>query len=281
MSREYDQTILEHYNTQAQEHGLEPTSTMLDVTVRQRETALVQRFVGLAVKFLRRQGNTDEITVCDVGCGNGSTLQALRDDFPNLGLQGIEFTPALRELAQTRHRDDPKVRVSPGDVRDLKEFNDQFDIVVCQRVLINLLDAADQQLGLRQLARIARSGGFLLSIEAFDGPLANLNDARGEFGYPPLPPAYHNLYLPTDFYSAEPALVEVEGPSLDRDLPVDFLPHNFLSSHFFVSRVLHPLALGPEGQFIRNSHFVRFFTEAFNRPVGDYAPIKAHAFRKL
>lgn len=282
MSKSYDHLVVQHYDAQAQEHGLEPTSTMLDITVRRRETSLIERFVDLAIGLRRREARTDsEISICDVGCGNGFTIQGLSNQYPDINFQGFEFTPLLLELAQSRFRTASNTKVSYGDVRCLEAYDEQFDVVLCQRVLINLLDPLDQRAGLAELARITRPGGYLLSIEAFEGPLASLNTARAEFDLPPLSPAHHNRYLPDDFYSAEASLIPVTGPMLDPNLPLDFLPSNFLSGHYYVSRVLHPLALGPNRQFKRNSHFVLFFTEAFSQPIGDYAPIKAYAFRRV
>lgn len=281
MPQLYDQTILQHYEAQAQAHGLEPTSTMLDVTVRERETALVARVARLVLGQLRREGGADQhLTLCDVGCGNGYTLHLLSAQDPELHLAGFEFTPALLALARSRFAQTPRVTVSRGDVRALNAPDGRYDMVVCQRVLINLLEPADQRQGLAELARILRPGGFLLSLEAFEEPLAHLNAARAEFGLSPLPPAHHNRYLSSDFYRAEPSLVPVTGPLLEPDLPDDFLPSNFLSTHYFITRVLHPLALGPDRPFIRNSHFVRFLTSALPHPVGDYAPIKACVLRK-
>jgi SAM-dependent methyltransferase len=281
MGRKYDRIILEHYDNEAMTHGLDSTSTMLDATVRERETHLIERFVTLAVASLRRQGIHDNrIAICDVGCGNGSTLEVLWRKFPKVGYQGIEFTPSMLKLAQTRCRGVRNVEVSHGDVRDLKGYKRRFNIVLCQRVIINVLDPVDQQAALGELASIIEDGGYLLSIEAFWEPLANLNAARFEFGQPPLDPSHHNRYLSPDFYSSETSLIPLDGPMLDEGLPIDFLPCNFLSSHYFVSRVIHPLALGPERPFERNSHFVQFLTKAFDRPIGDYSPVKAYAFKK-
>ena len=279
MPNSYDQLIQEHYDDEAREHSLEPSSTMPDVTVRQLETRLVERFVGLAIGSLAP--NSRPLAVCDVGCGNGFTLEVLRERYPTMDYQGFEFTPSLRELAQSRFTQATNVSISPGDIRRLDCDSAQFDVTLCQRVLINLLDADDQRAALSELARVTRPGGYLLSIEAFVGPLANLNAARSEFDLPPLEQAYHNRYLPDDFFSAEPSLTPVNGPMVRADLPVDFLPSNFLSSHYFASRVLHPLALGPHRPFIRNSHFVLFLTRALNPAIGDYAPIKAHSFQRV
>jgi len=277
----YDSVILEHYGTQAREQGLKATSTMLDATVRERETRLVEGFVERVVRFFDREEDSEgELRLCDAGCGNGFTLSVLQEKFPSLDFLGFEFSPDLLGLAKKRFREMARVKILPGDIRTLKGHEESFQIVLCQRVLINLLDPQDQRRGLAVLTSLLKPGGFLLSIEAFEEPLLNLNSARAEFGLPALPQAHHNRYLPKEFFAEEKSLVPVLGPVLDRSLPENFLPSNFLSSHYFISRVMHPLFSKPEETFIRNSHFVRFFTEAIDQPIGDYSPIKAFAFRK-
>ena len=126
MSQEYDKVILEHYEGVAKEFGLEATSTMLDHTVRERETELIRSFVGLAVSSMRRPGRTDaEITICDVGCGNGYTLLVLSHKYPDVNFRGIEFTPSLRDIAESRFRGNDKVVISDGDVRSIKPIPDE------------------------------------------------------------------------------------------------------------------------------------------------------------
>jgi len=282
MSKEFDKIILDHYDSEAESYGLDPNSTMLDVVVRERETELIGRFVNLAVGSIRAQGISDtDISICDVGCGNGYTLMTLSLQYPDITFRGFEFSPSMRALAESRFISTPGVSISKGDVRSIDATDAVFDIVVCQRVLINLLDPVDQTSGLAELARVIRPGGHLLSIEAFQEPLIELNLARDEFDLTPLTAAHHNLYLSSDFYTQQQSLVPIISSTLEPGLPGDFLPSNFLSSHYFVSRVLHPLALGPDRPFSRNSRFVDFLTNSIDRPIGDYAPIKAHAFRKV
>ncbi len=264
MHANYDDVILKHYEAEARERGLDSSSTMLDATTRQRETEWILRFVKQALDV------HPYAQLCDVGCGNGFTLGAIHEQFPKLGLHGFEFTPQLLELAKQRFPDPAIALIVKGDVRTLAAEDAQFDVLICQRVLINLLNPEDQSRALRELVRVLKPGGLLASIEAFDSPLSSLNAARQEFGFEAIPPAHHNLYLRDDFFAAERSLTPIWQ---------DALPSNFMSSHFFVARVLHPLALG-QNPFVRNSHFVRFLSSAIQEPIGDYAPIKGFAFRK-
>jgi hypothetical protein len=170
------------------------------------------------------------------------------------------------------------VTIIAGDVR-----NSQFsppgsaDIVICQRVLINLLEHEDQKRALENIVAVLRagrpggSGGKCLFIEAFTRYLLKLNEAREEFELPPIPPAHHNLYLPDDFFLM---------PELHPFVRPDIAPANFLSTHYYVTRVLHPVVTANKA-LKRNSEFVRFFSEALAPHVGDYSPLRLCSFEKI
>ena len=168
------------------------------------------------------------------------------------------------------------MEIRKGDIRD-SDFapKDSVDILLCQRVLINLLSEEDQKSALGNIINvvaspgITRSGGTLLFIESFSSSLAKLNEARAEFELPAIQPAHHNLYLTDDFFETP----QLKTLSTNGHLP----PPNFLSTHYFVTRVLHPLYLGNK-PLRRNSEFVRFFSAALKENVGDYSPLKVNMF---
>ncbi|NPA06986.1 MAG: class I SAM-dependent methyltransferase [Chloroflexi bacterium] len=279
----YDHIIQEHYQRVAREAGLSPQSTMADQIIRQRETEAILRFIEAVLADRQARGLTDPPLVMDVGCGNGYTLSVLRDAFPHLRLVGVEKVDALRSLAASRFADDAQVRILAGDVRD-PDFHQGLrpDVLISQRVLINLLDAEDQRRALANMIHAVREpdadgiGGYLLFWESFQTPLARLNEARAEFGMDPIPPAHHNLYLPDDFFA---------HPELEPFRTATYQPQpNMLSTHYFVSRVLHAVVtrtFTPDAPFKRNSHFVQFLSSALPPAVGDYAPLKLYVFRRV
>jgi hypothetical protein len=112
----------------------------------------------------------------------------------------------------------------------------------------------------------------LLFIEAFQSGLDCLNEARAEFDLSPIPPANHNLYLSDEFFSRR---VDLQPFSDERGQ----VAPNFLSTHYFVSRVFHPVILGNR-QMKRNSHWVNFFSRALAPTIGDYSPVRAYAFER-
>lgn len=260
----YDKTIQDHYDKVAAEYGDSASSTMADAITRRIETNAILTFVRIAI-------SKKDSAIADVGCGNGYTLAELKQHFPQADLTGFEFNAALRAIAEKRFSSGG-ARILPGDIRNSKfSSGRKFSVIICQRVLINLLDPRDQKAALDNLVAATEPGGHLIFIEAFTSGLSRLNAARDEFGLPPLPPAEHNIYLPDDFFM-DASLTPFSSPDWQ-------VSPNELSTHYFVSRILHPALLGPR-PFVRNSEFVRFFSEALPPAIGDYTQLRILAFTK-
>ena len=277
MSAEYDDKIAAHYDQVAADCGLSAHSTMADEIIRHKETSVILSFVDRALRAAaaHRAARPGTVTVLDVGCGNGYTLKTLASALPAGSYLGIEQNSKLRELAQQQVAGSGNVRVLPGDLRvrsSLGIADESVDILICQRVLINLLSAADAKSALENIVALVRPQGRLLFIESFVAALLRLNEARAEFGLAPIPPAHHNRYLEEDFFS---------HPRLQPCASEPPLARNALSTHYYVTRVLHSaLSDAVHGEFKRNSHFVKFLSSALPDGVGDYAPLQFHCFVK-
>jgi len=283
---EYDDTIGRHYDKVAEECGLSPQCTMADEIIRNKETTVILEFVESAASEFAADvapshdaavsaGRPRALTVLDVGCGNGYTLKTVATELAACSYIGIEYNDKLRELAKQQVDGLANVSVLPGDIR-VRESIDLadgcVDILVCQRVLINLLSDADAKLALDNIVSLVRPNGRLLFIESFLAGLANLNEARAEFGLEPIGPAHHNRYLEEDFFS---------HPGLQPCADNRRVAKNALSTHYYVTRVLHSaLCKGMQSEFTRNSHFVKFLSSALPDGIGDYAPLQFRFFVK-
>ena len=266
MPSSYDTTIREHYDRIAAKHGLSSASTMEDAHIRAAETAAIDGFVAfVAARFTR------PLTIVDVGCGNGFTLAHLAAQNSRNRHIGIEQNARLLALAKEQTKAQPSVSIRKGDIRkSLPRL--QADLVICQRVLINILEPKDQRAALANIAALAKPGGFLMFVEAFQQGLDNLNEARAELGLAPLPPAHHNRYLASGIFRSA-GLREFHDAGL--------MPRNHLSTHFYVSRLMHEVARGiANTPFRHNSHFVGFWTAALPPGIGDYAQVQFRYFRK-
>ena len=264
-----DEIIKEHYKTQAQKHKDSALSTMEDPITRQKEVTLIQNFFRLPA--VRKTGGK----VLEIGCGNGYTLSHLVTQFPEYKFTGLDFSEDLLEIARSRKL--RNVAFEQGDARNLKFDDESFDVVYTERCIINLLSWEEQQQALNEMHRILKKGGFLLFIESFTEGYENLNKARIELGLDSIPMPHHNFYFERekfetfvlnqfDIVNAE----ELGGNALD-------VPRNFLSTHYFTARVMHPLLTKGDPN-MKNTEFVKFFS--FLPPSGCYAAIEAYMLRK-
>jgi SAM-dependent methyltransferase len=266
MRSDTDTRILDHYRQEATEHELRPTSTMKDETTRELEVSSILACLDHIVP------STSSAHLLEIGCGNGHLLGHIRDRFPTLGLVGLDLSPEMVELARARNV--PSSEIVVGDVRRLSFPDAHFDVVVSERCLINILDIKAQGTALSELARVLVPGGHLVLIEAFTDGAANLNRAREELGLPAIPMTHHNLWFDKSWFLETMAgRLEVVAPEAD-DSPLP--PWNFLSSHFFISRVLYPAVT--RAGLAYNTEFVKFFR--FLPPHGDFSPIQLFLLRK-
>jgi SAM-dependent methyltransferase len=263
-----DNVILEHYRKEAEERGLDPASTMFDQTTRSLEADAILRCVE---HVLRGRDGTPKLL--EVGCGNGYQLQQTRARFPSVGLTGIDYTPEMVELAVKRGVVGCDVRRE--DVQQLTFTSSSFNIAVSQRCIINVRSASGQTQALRELHRVLQPGGHLILIECFMDGWTNLNRARAELGLAEIPIPPTNVWFEPDrFLSTVEGLFDVVSPA---DLAASGLPaRNFLSTHYFISRVLYPSVTKRE--VLYNTEFVKFFR--FLPPQGDYSPIQLYLLRK-
>lgn len=260
-----DNIILEHYKKVAANYGLKPSSSMKDQVIRDGE---VHFFEESLKQIISGDGNT--LSLFDVGCGNGHLLTHLRAVFPKLKLYGLEFHPDLSELAKSRAIEN--CTVVQGDMRDALTMFELHDVIITERSVINLLDKAEQHAALANIAKALKPGGHYLMSESFEAPMANINRARKEMALPPdVKPSQHNLWL-------EERDLEIlqENGLREVSMPVK---STYLSTHFYITRVLHPVML-PGGGRAGAGEFQNFFNEALPPGVGNYSPILFRAFEK-
>ncbi len=156
-----------------------------------------------------------------------------------------------------------------GDAREINFEESYFDFIYTQRCLINIQSWEEQKKALNEIRRVLGYEGYYLMIECFTDGLKNNNRAREECGLEKLEPVLYNNYIDKglflDFIKDKFEIIKLDG-----------FPHNFLSSHFFITRVLH--ALITKGRQIKNTEFVKFFS--YLSPIGNYSPLQVYILQK-
>ncbi|HAZ12106.1 MAG: hypothetical protein A2X86_06355 [Bdellovibrionales bacterium GWA2_49_15] len=266
MQKDYDKILFDHYQRVAKLNGLAGTCSMEDPYIRESET----NFFLKEIDRFCAQNTGAPLTLLDVGCGNGYLLNRIRERFPEIKLLGLEFVPELFELALSRAI--TNCTLALGDARELSFFPSNVDLIVTERSVINVMNRQDQLLLLQNIASTLRPDGLYIQVESYREPLDLLNQARREMVITDeIEESGHNLYLSENIIApmAQMGLVEVEAT----------YPPNYLSTHFYVSRVFHKAVL-PKGGKVKYSLFAEFFREALPAAVGNFSPILFRVFKK-
>jgi len=109
--------------------------------------------------IIERYGKT--CSVLEVGCGEGSNLVNL-----NLNREGVVGVDYAFEKIEFCKKELPNVKFVLGDIRQLSFTDNSFDVVFARDILHHLYDIDDMFLATKELYRILRKGGTLISIES-------------------------------------------------------------------------------------------------------------------
>ena len=255
--------IQNYWQTQAAKHGQSPAASWSDVNAINLEISELS-------KWLR-----DGTQVVDIGCANGfSTLQYAAQF--SINIKGIDYVPEMiaaanEHLQATEGRLKGTARFDVGDICNLSEADGEYDIAIVTRVIINLGDRKRQIAGIREAARVVKSGGVLLLSEATREGWNRLNSLRSEWGLEAISEPPFNLYIDEELArSAAPDLLDLVEIS------------NFSSSYSVATRVIKPLL----AQALKNGvdparpdmEWNRF--ASFLPAVGDYGTQKLFVFRR-
>lgn len=260
-----DDYILKHYSKVAKNFGLSSSSTIQDPVIRKME---VDFFLNEIKRTMLDLGKED-LNIFDLGCGNGFLLNELHQAFPYAQFKGLEFTPELYELAKNRNLE--RAQIILGDCRKPEFFQFQADLVISERVIINLLSWKFQAVSFDHIHQVLKQGGTYLMSESFTYPWQQFNKARDEVKLPQIAQSKHNRYLTYGCFD----YLEKKGFTKETTI----LPSNALSSHFYIGRIFHPL-IRPDGGRGKFSQFSQFFDSSLKEPVGHYSPIEFHRFKK-
>ena len=253
---------MDHYKRIAVNYGDSPTSTIKDQFIRNSEVNFILKEIERFQKEVKR-----EPVVLDVGCGNGYVLSVLSKKFSDLEFYGVEFTKELYEIAKDRNL--ANVTFFHEDCREQDFFSKKVDIIITERVLINIFNPNERMQAIRNLHSLLNKNARYILIESFVESWENLNKARKEMVLDAIPQSAQNRYIDEDLIKnlLEIGFLEIEG----------VFPPNYLSTYFYLTRIFHHL-FRPKGGRKEGSEFVKFFNEVIGPSKGNYSPIQFRVF---
>lgn len=89
-------------------------------------------------------------SILDVGCGEGFTLNRLKENRIGKKLEGIEYLQAAIDLGKKTY---PDIKIVKGDIYELPYKDNAFDLVLCTEVLEHLEKPQD---AIKELVRVSK-----------------------------------------------------------------------------------------------------------------------------
>ncbi|MDD1705621.1 MAG: class I SAM-dependent methyltransferase [Methanoregulaceae archaeon] len=255
------ESILAYWEERADENPDSPAATTDDIYLRELEIlTLTDTLKGL---LRQRPGS-----LLEVGCGDGYSTLRIASALPNLQITAVDFSRNMIRNANLRLSKESDLRKRLkfliGDVRDLHPVvgENQYDLVLSDRCLINLASLKEQEQALQKIAEHLSPEGFFIAIENFVEGQERMNEARKIMGLDEIPVRWHNLYFREDEFRS---MVGKFAKTIEfRD---------FSSSYYFATRVIYSAMCrirGEEPDYLHEIH-----RRAVELPwTGAFSPIR-------
>ena len=259
MEKSHDKKINQHYDEDAIKYKKSKLSTIYDKYTRDQETDFIINII---------KNDKKKLNILDIGCGNGYTLARISRLSKNFLIHGIDKNDLLYKIAHKRLTN--KAKIIKGDIRVFnKNFKNKFDIVISQRVLINILNESDQKKSLKNIISYLKKNGKLIASESFNSGLKKLNCVRMKFNLKKIKPRFYNKFLKDDFFKTK-KLHKLKEENKN------------LSKHFFNARFLDDIYLKSKKKknFTYNSTFTKYLDNTILEVNDHYSHLKLLLFKK-
>ncbi len=104
-------------------------------------------------------------SLLDVGCGWGLLLKELNGLHRDLKLYGIDISPKMVEVAQTKFTNTDRVEIRQGSVDKLPYKDNMFDYVTC---ILSFHHHPDSVKSLKEMYRVLKPHGTLFLLDPFN-----------------------------------------------------------------------------------------------------------------
>ncbi len=151
--------------------------------------------IDIASRYLQRGD-----VMADVGCGNGEATVEYAKRVTSC--TGFERSSTLRAIATKNAKDSglKNLTIKPGDIMKFGKASEKgkYDVIVTQRLVINLLSWEEQQEALMNIHAALKPGGRYIMIENTNESFVAMNDMRADVGLGPVPQHWHNRFFDYD-----------------------------------------------------------------------------------
>lgn len=160
------------------------------------ESMYDKHLLNAEIELLRKQIPAGS-KILDAGCGEaeGTLVYA---SIPGTTVHAVDFSETRLAKARERLAAQSNVTCKQVDFLGTYELDRDYDVVVSQRFLINLMEWRLQQAVLLDLASLLKRGGRLLMLEGSRQGVESLNQFRAALELEPIDVKWHNLFFDDD-----------------------------------------------------------------------------------
>lgn len=174
--------------------------------------------------------------LADIGCGDGeATMHYARCVRSVVAIERSNHLRGQAEAAAARSGLS-NITLCPGDILDSGIAADaSFDVIVTERLLINLGHWEEQTKALLNIHRMLKPGGRYIMVENTNDGFQAMNDMRAAVDLPPVPQHWHNR-----FFDYEELAAFLRGR-------FQLLRHYDFGLYYFLTRVYVPMFASFQG----------------------------------
>ncbi|MBN2485930.1 MAG: class I SAM-dependent methyltransferase [Bacteroidales bacterium] len=137
---------------------------------------------------------TEGSKILDAGCGEGEGTVVYASN-KGASVYACDFSETRLEKARERVGHLNNITLKQVDFLKDYSLDTDFDFIVSQRFIINLMEWDLQKKVILELINHLKPGGTFLMLEGYEEGVNELNDLRAHFGLGPIPVKWHNLFL--------------------------------------------------------------------------------------
>jgi len=194
----------------------EDVVSMYDKNLLNLETKLIKSYLRANSKIL------------DAGCGEGESTM-IYSGLPNTIIHAVDFSETRLCKAKQNLKGIKNVYLRKLDFLKSYEIDHDYDFIISQRFLINILDWKLQKKIIKDLIDHLKPTGKLILLEGSKNGVDELNNLRHIFKLPIIPVKWHNLFLDDHTFEA-----------YVNSLNCKILNKNGLGEYFMLTRGIRP-----------------------------------------
>lgn len=192
------------------------------------ESMVDKHLLSAEIDLIRRRIPPNSL-VLDAGCGEGEGTLVYAQ-VPGVIVHAADFSGTRLKKAAQRLAGRSNVLLKKIDFLEKNPLDQDYDVIVSQRFLINITDWSLQQQVLKVLVAHLKPQGKLLVSEGCRNEADALNGVRSLWGLKPIPDRWNNLFFDNDsllgfMESLGCRLVEEDG----------------LGTYYFLTRGIRPI----------------------------------------